>query len=576
MSEMEIDSIWQAAFGDSARPELYTSKELNEDGFHPLNEPQAFLLNISTLTRKQLYAASANNQIAMKLAQDEYMDLERQIANIKSKNQPKNPQALFEHDVFEERKESVLYGYKYEANRPALLHAGIPGLRHADEVTEREKHDVRLFQEPFEQGGFVPKEKEYKAKLASARNPKNPDGWDPVMKNGKALIPKLQTHQDEYTNTYVRRNVDENGEIIRPLTPSSEVSGETTTPPKPVDKRLTRTRFDGKKHPPTREMSEAPSTPSTPGRKRAADSPAVDGGAETPNTKRQKLNAQGKPKHPNQYTKAREAREAKEAQEAAAAAIAGPVAASKTTTPAPNASGPTPAVGADRPPWMGLSVHELRERKWTDEELVAAVKHDHLWLHDDPVQAEDWKWKIINGVNPVRSFSMFKKWAFWKAENKDKRPRGKKNLATNDASVTENTKTKKAAANKSNPLRPEKRTASPSLPPPPSVETVTINGHEDTVKQDGTAKRGEGRTGGIGIKQLVNHDEPEGIDGHPSPKTKQASQVVEEGPKQISKELNSSPASKSSLKREGSDSISVTDATPPKRRSLRNARRSSE
>ncbi|KAG9780843.1 hypothetical protein KCU88_g3606, partial [Aureobasidium melanogenum] len=570
MSEMEIDSIWQAAFGDSARPELYTSKKLNEDGFPPLSDPQAFLLNITTLTRKQLYAASANNQIALKMAQDEYMDLERQIANIKSKNQPKNPQALFEHDVFEERKESVLYGYKYEANRPALLHAGIPGLRHADEVTEREKHDVRLFQEPFEQGGFVPKEKEYKAKLARARNPKNPDGWDPVMKNGKALIPKLQTHQDEYTNTYVRRNVDENGEIIRPLTPSSEVSGETTTPPKPVDKRLTRTRFDGKKHPPTREVSEAPSTPSTPGRKRAADSPAVDGGAETPNAKRQKLNAQGKPKHPNQYTKAREAREAKEAQEAAAAAaavaLAGPTA-SKTATPAP--SGPTPA-GADRPPWMGLSVHELRERKWTDEELVAAVKHDHLWLHDDPVQAEDWKWKIINGVNPVRSFSMFKKWAFWKAENKDKRPRGKKNLAAvNDA--TENTKTKKAAS-KPKPLRPEKQTASPSLPSS-SIETVSVNGHEDTVRQDGTVKRG----GGIGIKQLVNHDEPEGNDGYPSPKTKQVSnKVAEEGSKQNAKELDSSPASKSSLRREGSDSISVTDATPPKRRSLRNARRSSE
>ncbi|EXJ93790.1 hypothetical protein A1O1_02183 [Capronia coronata CBS 617.96] len=548
MSAMEIDSIWQSAFGESTRPELYTSRELNEDGFQPLSDPQAFLLNIPTLSKKQLYAASANNQIAMKLAQDEYMDLERQIANLKGKNHAKNPQALPEHSVFEERKEAALYNYKYEPNRPALLHAGIPGLRHAEDLTEREKHDVRLFQEPFEQGGFVPKEREYKAKLANARNPKNPDGWVPVVKEGKPLIPKLQTHHDEYNITYVRRNVDENGEIIRPQTPTSEVSGEA--PSKAVDKRLTRTRFDGKKHPPTREVSETPSAASTPGKKRAS-TPAADGGAETPNAKRQKVNAQGKPKHPNQYTKAREAREL-----------------AADTAAAQNA----PATGPTKESWQGLSPDELRARKWTDEELVEAVKHNHLWLHDDPNQAEDWKEKIVNGVNPVRSFSMFKKWAYWKAENKDKRPRSKKTPAANQANeATDDAKPKRTPTKLK--LRADYGGTPPSIAP--MAETVDVAEAQDNAKPAGRSKKESNRQGPVGIKHLMNHDEEEdGVQAELA--TEQESRQEHAVSVENGVQLNGGSGWRPGLKKEESDSISVADITPPKRRSLRNTRRTSD
>ncbi|EXJ92046.1 hypothetical protein A1O3_00596 [Capronia epimyces CBS 606.96] len=562
MSVMDIDSIWQSAFGDSTRPELYTSEELNEDGFQPLNDPQAFLLNITTLGRKQLYAASANNQIAMQQAQDEYLDLERQIANLKGKNHAKNPQALPEQDVFNERKEAALYNYKYDPNRPALLHAGIPGLRHADDLTEREKHEVRLFQEPFEQGGFVPKEREYKAKLANARNPKNIDGWVPVVKDGKSLIPKLQTHHDEYNITYVRRNVDENGEIIRPQTPTSEVSGEA--PSKPVDKRLTRTRFDGKKHPPTREVSEVPSSPSTPGQKRA-NTPAVDGGEDTPNAKRQRLNTQSKPKqpHPNQYTKAREAQE------------------SAMST---SATEDGPASGTAKTSWEGLSPASLRARKWTDEELVEAVKHDHLWLHDDPDQAEDWKEKIINGVNPVRSFSMFKKWAYWKAANKDKRPRGKKNLPDNQPDET--SKPKRA------PTKPKARSANGRiiLPTAPIDGTIEVLGARETVKRAVGTKKEWNRSGQLEVKHPLNHDEAEedqeeeeeekGKDDDHQPLRSdmemiQGSRTQADVSWQNDTELNDSLCSRASLKQEESDSITVDDITPPKRRSLRKTRRTS-
>lgn len=541
---MEIDSLWQTAFGESTRPVLYASDELNEDGFQPLSDPQSFLTKFANLKRKQLYATSANNQIAMKMAQDEYMELERQIAHLKGKDTIKNPQDLPASDVFEERKESALYGYKYDANRPALLQAGIPGIRSADDLTDREKHDVRLFQEPFEQGGFVPKEKEYKAMVAKARNPRNIDGWIPIKKNGKALIPKQQTHHDEYSITYVKRSVDERGEVIRPQSVGSDVSEETRS--RAVDKRLTRTRFDGKKVPPTRDVSEAPSGISTPRRKRGSPS-ANEAREDTPTGKRRKVNGppeQDRPKHPNQYTKAKQQL-------------------SVSTTVAQNG---TKAAGT-KSSWQDLSPTSLRNRKWTDEELVECVKHDHLWLHDDPIKAEDWKKKIINGINPVRSFSMFRKWAYWKVENKDKRPRAKKNLAENDSS--DFPKQRKTMAQPKEQVDSDWTT--PSVTPAPEKAP---SGSIPEASQGSGTRGSSGKKGTLGIKLLMNHDWKNNAQREAG--TEPPSRDEEEVSQQIEKDVNDSPKSGQSLKKEDSDTIVVNGtSSTPTRRSLRNLRRAS-
>lgn len=540
---MEIDSLWQTAFGESTRPVLYASAELNEDGFQPLNDPQSFLTNIANLKRKQLYVASSNNQIAMKLAQDEYIELERQIAHLKGKDTIKSPRELPPADVFEERKESALYSYKYEPNKPALLQAGISGLRSADDLTDREKHDVRLFQEPFEQGGFVPKEREYKAMVARARNPRNVDGWVPIRKNGKALIPRQQTHHDEYSITYVKRNVDENGEVIRPQSVESDISGET--PSKAVDKRLTRTRFDGKKVPPTRDVSEAPSGVSTPGRKRG-NTPASDGREETPTGKRRRVNGppdQDRPKHPNQYTKAKQQL-------------------SVNTAVAQNGAKAT----GSKTSWQGLSPTSLRNRKWTDAELVEAVKYDHSWLHDDPNKAEDWKKKIINGINPVRSFSMFRKWAYWKVENKDKRPRAKKNLPGDES--TEPPRVRRMVA------QPRQQTESGRTTPLtiPAVEKMN-DGDVYEAKRVLGVRGASNKRGGLGIKLLMNYD----WEGHPhrGTETEQNSRTESEASQQMDRDSNDSPISGSTLEKEESESTIVINGSTPTRRSLRNLRRAS-
>ena len=408
MAFLETEQLWESAFPDVTRPLLYLSDDEDEDGFKPLADPQDFITDITELSKLQIYASSSNNQLALQQAQAEYLDISRQIAALKGKEpKAKDPQALLDAEEFEDRKEASLYGYKYEANKPALLHNGIIGIRSADDITDQEKRDVRLFQDPFSQGGFVPTERQYKALQAKATNRSNIDGWKPIIKNGKRLVPQQNVERLEYTNIYVRRNIDENGEIIRPT--SSGTDDSIATPSKVANKRLTRTRFGGKKVPPTRDVSEAPSTVSTPGRKRLA-TPTADGRDGTP-TKRRRVNLADpdRPKHPNQYTKARELA-AKEA--AKAAGIDGTV--------SHQPSNPTAM-----PDWSTMTREQLLGRKWTDEELVDSIKKDHSWLHPDPAKALEWRDKIVNGVNPVRSWSMVKKWEEWKVTNKDKRPRKK-------------------------------------------------------------------------------------------------------------------------------------------------------
>ena len=421
MAVLEIEQLWQRAFPEVTRPLLYMGDDQDEDGFRPLTDPQDFITDICDQSKTQLYASSANNQLALQQAQAEYLDISRQIAALQGRKS-KAKQTLQDPEEFEDRKEAILYNYKYEANRPALIHNGVIGNRAAEDITEQEKRDVRLFQNPFEQGGFVPTDRQYKALVAKASNAKNIDGWKPIDRDGKHLIPRQNTEHPEYTTVYIRRNIDENGEVIRPTSSSTDDSFAANTaggtPSKLENKRLTRTRFGGKKVPPTRDASEAPSsTASTPsGRKRLATPETRNG---TPSAvKRRRLDNNGldKPRHPNQYTKARDL---------AAAAAAAALKNGTPAAPATNGSFPAATAQAPMPDWSTLTTPQLLARKWTDDELKDSIRRDHTWLHPDAGKALEWRDKILNGANAVRSWSMVKKWEEWKVTNKDKRPRKK-------------------------------------------------------------------------------------------------------------------------------------------------------
>lgn len=595
MSKMEIDSLWQSAFGDTAtRPKLYNYEETSEEGWHPLTDSQQFIMNWKTLNPQQLYAASANNQRAMKAAQDEYLELERQVNMIRGKDTFKNPQTFLEPIVYEERKESTLYGYKYEANRPALLHAGHPGIRTADELTEREKQDVRLFQEPFEQGGFVPKEREYRAKVAKAKDPKNVDGWEPIIDNqGRRLIPRQQVHQDEYTMTYVKRNVDANGELVRPVSSAgSEAAGEAVD--KAPNKRLTRTRFDGKKVPATRDASEAPSAASTPrGRKRASPSGA-DQREATSSAKRQKVDTtansqeQPKPKHPNQYTKARE-RAAREKELASKSTDAAETSGKATVAPTRSNS---------RASWRELSPTSKYNHSWTAADLHQAVREDHSWLSSDPVKAEQWKNKLLDNENPIRSFAMFKKWHYWRENNQDKRPRNK-NAGNEDAQPTKKDETPPTVQRSNRNATTSKmagdviKAPTPVPTPPPSTMTPAqsttpapepANGDEETGKASTPAAKPPASKASKGKERGKRHSTTNGH-SQASPSKSPSAAADDEQTQGGSKEVhgNNRRAKRPNLDHRDSDSTIVVNGGAaqshnpsnggPPRRSLRVMRR---
>lgn len=621
MAGADVESLWKSTFGDAERPLLYSSKELNDDGFLPLNEPSTFLIKIPGMSREQLYVTSLNNQLAMKLAQDEYLDLERQISRIKGTAKHKNPQALPPLDVFEEQKEAVLYGYKYESNRPALLGAAAIGNRAADDVTDREKHDVRLNQEPFEQGGFVPTEKQKKEIEAKLKHNPNLDGWTPLKKNGKFFIPRQQVHHNEYNIKYVRSTADDNtNEALSK--PGENING-AVTPQKVVDQRIVRiTRFNGTKVPATRDVSEAPSVGSS---KRGTDTPGADG-AETPNSKRRRLNndpdrpkhpnqytkarearerearaaaaaaaaAAPRPKHPNQYTKAREAREAKEAKEAQEAAkavkpkhpnqytkarearereereAAERKAIAAAALPVRQTPAPVPTGDLE---WSQFSTEDLLNRKWTDAELVEAVKQHHSWLHPDPVKAADWKEKIITGINPVRSFSMFKKWAFWKNMDLDKRPRGKKDLVDGDHKAPRTPAKSRRATRPRGNAEPDSLRTTPSMTPAPDVQD---NGRPSEVPHSNSLKNGVGGRTQMKIGMLIHHNDEDFEDDMHNGSYSPSTPVAEEGARlQGNTYGNDTTQPRPSLNREVSDSLIVVNGTPPLRRSMRSSRRSS-
>jgi hypothetical protein len=395
ISPSAIRPIWQAAFGDAERPQLYKTTSPGNDGFAPLSDPQSFIQEFHGMPHGKLYALAANGQLALKLAQDEYLAIDKIVKRVKEQESTLDPQALEEPEVFEAEKEATLYGYKYVPAKPALLNGIKVG--EASEpaaIPDVEKKEVHLFADPMAQGGFYPlkwKNSDYQKLKAAAPNPNNIDGWEPVLKDGKKLVPRAnprkpywQEELDVYKrkSTHKRKAADVDGlNDERPGTSSSADS--VKTPSRAVNKPLT--RFKGTKVPPTRDVSEAPSTNATP-RGRRQNTPIIGGpgtpiGLGSPGFKRRKLDPT-----PKSTTRARE-------------------------------------VEIGTAPQITMSREELFDKKWDANELMAAVSQNHAWLSDDPVRASNMKNKILTSKFPVRTFSMYKKWQYWKKNDQAKRPR---------------------------------------------------------------------------------------------------------------------------------------------------------
>jgi hypothetical protein len=393
----DVDAQWKEAFPEVERPQLYISDTEDEHGFLHINDSQNFSQDTTTMTTQQLHALSVNNQLALKQAQDEYLELESVIRRFTGKDQKKNPQAPQSSQEFEGRKEPALYGYKYVDNNPVTRNIN------GEDVSDLERREI-LHQDAFGQGGFFPTPKQYATKMAKASDKNNPDGWKPVEKDGKLLIPKVQGKHDEYKKHLPW--TQEEIEAARADSDDNEATLVNGTPSKPVDKRLTRTRYDGQKVPPTRDVSEDPSRATSPRpgrtstprglniRQMTPQSFAEDGSPVPRKRQRLEINTTGAP--------------------------------STGTTPASASQSRSRArAGQASVPTEPLSPRSMRNWKWTQDGLLAAIQKDYLWLHPDPVKALVNRDKLMAAQNPVRTWSMCNKWIDWHEKGLDKRPRNK-------------------------------------------------------------------------------------------------------------------------------------------------------
>ncbi|KAK5085921.1 hypothetical protein LTR05_005211 [Lithohypha guttulata] len=299
MATAELSKLWAEHFPHKPRPSVYTSEEVDNDGFLPLADFEDFKVeDLQNLTQAQLYTLTANNAEALQLIQKEWIELERLAQHIRSRDplpvSHKDPQQLPSREIFEERKEAALYSYKYEVNRKMLP----AKFTVSENVTDQEKFDCREPPEPFAQGGFIPNDKQYKSIMAVAKaegRTNNPDNQAPYKQNF--------AFSDRKEGNWIAK-IQAQDTLAPPRTRAREAALNSTAG--------RQTRLNGERAPLSRQLSssllDAPSPRTRSGSpaesrssahlKRNID--AVDITHELPPRK----------KHPNQYTKRREREEA--------------------------------------------------------------------------------------------------------------------------------------------------------------------------------------------------------------------------------------------------------------------------
>lgn len=286
---MALDALWSESFPTRPRPQAYSSQEIGADGYLPLTDTSAFLVDsLHGLSASQLYALTANNAEALRQAQEEWANLERLANQIKTQDRfssaYKDPQALPPHEIFEERKEATLYNYKHEPNRPMLQSKfTLPTI-----TSDQEKFDLREPPNPFAQR--IPNDKQYRSIMSTARiegREKNPDDQTPYEHNF--------AFQTRPQGTWIAKMAPTEA-VQPPRTRAREAQLNGTV----ADRQ---TRFNGEKIPPTRGVTSADditSQAATPigspaGRKRKIETVEI---------------VLPRKKHPNQHTKRREREEA--------------------------------------------------------------------------------------------------------------------------------------------------------------------------------------------------------------------------------------------------------------------------
>ncbi|KAL2871058.1 uncharacterized protein BJX67DRAFT_343438 [Aspergillus lucknowensis] len=215
------------------RPNPYKKSRVGRGDFleiTPLEEYLAQLRDPEMRSSDELYAITENVAYALKVWQDEYLAIDKlqKLATRHNLKITNDPRKLERPQVFEDKKEAMLYGYKHDP-----------------------KEDKVGNQNPFVQGGFKPTAAQYRKMMAkTGPNNPNPDGWPTITRFNVEHVPKFQNPpREDFVGKATRKRKAAELEASSRTNDSDEAGAtDAPTPGEPDQdfvnpaKRRTRTR----------------------------------------------------------------------------------------------------------------------------------------------------------------------------------------------------------------------------------------------------------------------------------------------------------------------------------------------
>ncbi|KAL4922749.1 hypothetical protein BDW62DRAFT_207427 [Aspergillus aurantiobrunneus] len=402
------------------RPDPYKETKVGRGEFLEITPVEEFLSQLrdpETRSSEELYAITENVAYALKVWQDEFLAIDniQKLATRHNLKITSDPRKLERPQVFEDKKEAMLYGYKYDP-----------------------KEDKVGNQNPFVQGGFKPTPAQYRKMVqkAGSINP-NPDGWRTITRFGIDHVPKFQNPpREDFIGKTTRKRKAAELEAASRTNDSDEAAATETPTPAEFDqdyanpaKRRTRTR---------RQAAEAETT-------------AEHGNARISTTRGRGARARGRGA----------ARGGSRAASEAPLALAPTLGTAARSTPAADGSSQARSGGSQLVP-IEPAPNGSAATASTTKSLVGSAQDEGL----DPAELAR-RQKIANSKNPKRTEAMLNHWARFNREGRVRNPKRSKAQIEADRAAEA---ARKATEAPKPAIKQRKKSVSPVIPTPPRAD----------------------------------------------------------------------------------------------------------
>ncbi|KAL5339340.1 hypothetical protein BJX70DRAFT_397792 [Aspergillus crustosus] len=230
-STNDMSETWMTVFSESkrgkkreaseilARPDPYKKPNVGRGEFlemTPLKDFLGQLRDPELRSSDELYAITENVAYALKVWQDEFLAIDKlhKLATRHNLKITSDPRKLERPQIFEDKKEAMLYGYKHDPKEDKVGH-----------------------QNSFIQGGFKPTPAQYRKMVQKVGpvNP-NPDSWRTITRFGAEHVPKFQNPpREDFVGKATRKRKAAELEAANKATDSDEAAATETPTPGELD-----------------------------------------------------------------------------------------------------------------------------------------------------------------------------------------------------------------------------------------------------------------------------------------------------------------------------------------------------